>query len=112
MFGFGGCCADAGATAAVAADGYDEESLRVLLRAYVAGGQVAAALAAYAHQDLPFEVPCPGLNDVELVIAGSSSIFVVRGEPRSDFVVGSENNSPDAFDIGPRPRPDDFSFRW
>src|SRR5579872_2422297 len=37
------------ATAAVAADGYDEESLRVLLRAYVAGGQVAAALAAYAR---------------------------------------------------------------
>src|SRR6202453_176079 len=37
------------ADAAVAADGYDEEeSLRVLLRAYVAGGQVAAALAAYA----------------------------------------------------------------
>ena len=37
------------ATAALAADGYDEESLRVLLRAYVAGGQVAAALAAYAR---------------------------------------------------------------
>ncbi len=37
------------AAAAVAADGYDEESLRVLLRAYVAGGQVAAALAAYAQ---------------------------------------------------------------
>src|SRR6202166_1731589 len=37
------------ATGAVAADGYDEESLRVLLRAYVAGGQVAAALAAYAQ---------------------------------------------------------------
>ena len=37
------------ATAALAADGYDEESLRVLLRAYVAGGQVAAALAAYAQ---------------------------------------------------------------
>jgi transcriptional activator/AAA ATPase-like protein len=37
------------ATAAVAADGYDEESLRILLRAYVAGGRVAAALAAYAQ---------------------------------------------------------------
>ena len=37
------------ASAAVAADGYDEESLRVLLRAYVAGGQVAAALSAYAQ---------------------------------------------------------------
>jgi hypothetical protein len=37
------------AAAAVSADGYDEESLRVLLRAYVAGGQVAAALAAYAQ---------------------------------------------------------------
>jgi hypothetical protein len=37
------------AAAAVAADGYDEESLRVLLRAYVAGGQGAAALAAYAQ---------------------------------------------------------------
>jgi DNA-binding SARP family transcriptional activator len=37
------------ATAAVATDGYDEESLRILLRAYVAGGQVAAALAAYAQ---------------------------------------------------------------
>ena len=37
------------ATAAVAADGYDEESLRVLLRAYVAGGRVAAALSAYAQ---------------------------------------------------------------
>jgi len=37
------------ATAAVAADGYDEASLRVLLRAYVAGGRVAAALAAYAQ---------------------------------------------------------------
>jgi DNA-binding SARP family transcriptional activator len=37
------------ATAAVAVDGYDEESLRVLLRAYVAGGRVAAALAAYAQ---------------------------------------------------------------
>jgi DNA-binding SARP family transcriptional activator len=37
------------ATVAVAADGYDEESLRILLRAYVAGGQVAAALAAYAQ---------------------------------------------------------------
>jgi hypothetical protein len=35
------------ATAAVEADGYDESSLRVLLRAYVAGGRVAAALAAY-----------------------------------------------------------------
>jgi DNA-binding SARP family transcriptional activator len=37
------------ATAAIAADGYDEESLRVLLRAYVEGGQTAAALAAYAQ---------------------------------------------------------------
>ena len=37
------------ATAAVAADGYDEASLRVLLRAYVAGGRVAAALSAYAQ---------------------------------------------------------------
>jgi tetratricopeptide (TPR) repeat protein len=37
------------AAAAVAADGYDETSLRVLLRAYVAGGRVAAALAAYAQ---------------------------------------------------------------
>ena len=37
------------AAAAVAADGYDEASLRVLLRAYVAGGRVAAALAAYAR---------------------------------------------------------------
>jgi tetratricopeptide (TPR) repeat protein len=36
------------ATAAVESDGYDEVSLRVLLRAYVAGGRVAAALAAYA----------------------------------------------------------------
>jgi AAA ATPase domain/Bacterial transcriptional activator domain len=36
------------ATAAVDRDGYDEASLRVLLRAYVAGGRVAAALAAYA----------------------------------------------------------------
>jgi len=36
------------ASAAVAADGYDEESLRILLRAYVAGGRVAAALSAYA----------------------------------------------------------------
>jgi tetratricopeptide (TPR) repeat protein len=40
--------ADAAADA-VAADGYDEASLRVLLRAYVAGGRVAAALAAYAR---------------------------------------------------------------
>src|SRR6516162_4750711 len=37
------------ATAAVAVDGYDEASLRVLLRAYVAGGRMAAALAAYAR---------------------------------------------------------------
>jgi DNA-binding SARP family transcriptional activator/tetratricopeptide (TPR) repeat protein len=37
------------AAAAVAADGYDEASLRVLLRAFVAGGRVAAALAAYAQ---------------------------------------------------------------
>jgi DNA-binding SARP family transcriptional activator len=37
------------ATAAVERDGYDETSLRVLLRAYVAGGRVAAALAAYAQ---------------------------------------------------------------
>jgi AAA ATPase domain/Bacterial transcriptional activator domain/Transcriptional regulatory protein, C terminal len=37
------------ASAAVAADGYDEESLRILLRAYVAGGHVAAALSAYAQ---------------------------------------------------------------
>jgi DNA-binding SARP family transcriptional activator len=36
------------ATAAVEHDGYDEASLRVLLRAYVAGGRAAAALAAYA----------------------------------------------------------------
>ncbi|MBV9796028.1 MAG: AAA family ATPase [Actinobacteria bacterium] len=36
------------AAAAVAADGYDEASLRILLRAYVAGGQVASALASYA----------------------------------------------------------------
>jgi DNA-binding SARP family transcriptional activator len=36
------------AAAAVQADGYDEASLRILLRAYVAGGQVAAALAAFA----------------------------------------------------------------
>jgi DNA-binding SARP family transcriptional activator len=36
------------ATAAVDADPYDEASLRVLLRAYVAGGRAAAALAAYA----------------------------------------------------------------
>jgi len=40
--------ADAAADA-VAADGYDEEALRVLLRAYVAGGRVAAALSAYAQ---------------------------------------------------------------
>ena len=37
------------ASAAVAADGYDEESLRILLRAHVAGGRVAAALSAYAQ---------------------------------------------------------------
>ena len=37
------------ATAAVEHDGYDEASLRVLLRAYVAGGRAAAALAAYAQ---------------------------------------------------------------
>jgi len=37
------------ANAAVAADGYDEESLRILLRAHVAGGRVAAALSAYAQ---------------------------------------------------------------
>jgi DNA-binding SARP family transcriptional activator len=36
------------ATAAVEYDAYDEESLRVLLRAYVAGGRMAGALAAYA----------------------------------------------------------------
>jgi DNA-binding SARP family transcriptional activator len=36
------------ATEAVERDGYDEASLRVLLRAYVAGGRVATALAAYA----------------------------------------------------------------
>src|SRR5579862_8775770 len=36
------------ATAAVDADPYDEASLRVLLRAYVAGGRAAAALATYA----------------------------------------------------------------
>jgi hypothetical protein len=40
--------ADAASTA-VAADGYDEESLRILLRAHVAGGRVAAALSAYAQ---------------------------------------------------------------
>jgi tetratricopeptide (TPR) repeat protein len=37
------------ATAAVDADSYDEAALRVLLRAYVAGGRAAAALAAYAR---------------------------------------------------------------
>jgi hypothetical protein len=37
------------ASAAVTADGYDEESLRILLRAYVAGGRTAAALSAYAQ---------------------------------------------------------------
>jgi hypothetical protein len=49
--GYGGpghAAADA-ATAAVEHDGYDEASLRVLLRAYVAGGRAAAALAAYAR---------------------------------------------------------------
>jgi tetratricopeptide (TPR) repeat protein len=37
------------ASAAVEADSYDEASLRVLMRAYVAGGRAAAALAAYAR---------------------------------------------------------------
>jgi DNA-binding SARP family transcriptional activator/tetratricopeptide (TPR) repeat protein len=37
------------ATAAVDADPYDEASLRVVLRSYVAGGRAAAALAAYAR---------------------------------------------------------------
>jgi DNA-binding SARP family transcriptional activator len=37
------------ATAALERDGYDETALRVLLRAYVAGGRVAAALDAYAR---------------------------------------------------------------
>jgi DNA-binding SARP family transcriptional activator len=37
------------ASAAVEHDRYDEASLRVLLRAYVAGGRAAAALAAYAQ---------------------------------------------------------------
>jgi DNA-binding SARP family transcriptional activator len=37
------------ATAALDSDGYDEVSLRVLLRAHVAGGRVAAALDAYAQ---------------------------------------------------------------
>jgi DNA-binding SARP family transcriptional activator len=36
------------AAAAIERDPYDEASLRVLLRGYVAGGRVAAALAAYA----------------------------------------------------------------
>ena len=36
------------ASAALDRDGYDEASLRVLLRAYAAGGRVAAALDAYA----------------------------------------------------------------
>ena len=38
---------DAAATA-LERDPYDEAALRVLLRGYVLGGQVAAALAAYA----------------------------------------------------------------
>ena len=37
------------ASAALERDPYDEASLRTLLRAHVAGGQVAAALAAYAE---------------------------------------------------------------
>jgi len=36
------------AAAAVERDAYDEAALRTLMRAYVAGGRVAAALAAYA----------------------------------------------------------------
>jgi DNA-binding SARP family transcriptional activator/tetratricopeptide (TPR) repeat protein len=37
------------ASAAAERDPYDEAALRVLLRAYVTGGRVAGALAAYAH---------------------------------------------------------------
>ena len=37
------------ATAALDQDPYDESALRLLLRAYAAGGQLAAALAAYAR---------------------------------------------------------------
>ena len=36
------------AAAALERDPYDEAALRVLLRGYVLGGQVAAALAVYA----------------------------------------------------------------
>src|SRR5204862_4233964 len=37
------------ATAALDQDPYDESALRLLLRSYAAGGQLAAALAAYAR---------------------------------------------------------------
>ncbi len=65
------------ATAAMAADGYDEESLRILLRAYVAGGRVAAALAAYARarERLAAELGTdPSPQTVALYIA------ILRGE--------------------------------
>ena len=65
------------ATAAIAADGYDEESLRILLRAYVAGGRVAAALAAYARarERLAAELGTdPSPQTVALYIA------ILRGE--------------------------------
>ena len=41
------------AAAAIERDPYDEAALRLLLRGYVAGGQVAAALAAYARRTRP-----------------------------------------------------------
>ena len=98
------------ASAAVERDPYDESALRVLLRAYVMGGRVAGALAAYSAarermaDDLGID-PSPDavvrlealerstdgfeLADVDLELRGEGTILGTRQKGRSDLKLAS-----------------------
>ena len=80
------------ASAALDRDGYDEASLRVLLRAYAAGGRVAAALDAYAtmRQRLAEEL---GTDPSPETVALHADLL--QGRVRRPATAASGRDSPD-----------------
>ena len=84
------------ASAAAERDPYDEAALRVLLRAYVMGGRVAGALAAYAaaRERMADELgidPSPETTALFTAILRGELTVPVRPSPASPGLVGRDD---------------------
>jgi len=85
------------ATSALQQDPYDEAALRVLMRAYVLGGQVAAALAAYARarECLADELgadPAPETADLHTeILRGELAVSAAPPASAASAIVGRKD---------------------